>query len=229
MACLKMNGKFCGFSPCIEQVQRTADALREAEFCDVRCIECILGYHDIRVENYATPIDACIHSSKPPQAAEDRATHKRTASEAGVDRSDEAAAAAEGPDENSGKGKSSSGQTGPSKAGTSGSKKGEDTGRARPRRLGRYGKIYVPWMSEHESVRRVVTQPRHVARGHTGYLLFARKPVKVESSESEDEEKEGVPSKVEQGVTEEGKGAAAKMEVDEKTEVKDEVVVKEET
>ena len=36
---LKEAGTFCGFSPCIEQVQRTCNALRDAGFHSVQCME----------------------------------------------------------------------------------------------------------------------------------------------------------------------------------------------
>ena len=168
-ACLKMNGKFCGFSPCIEQVQRTAEALRDAEFCDVRCIECILRYHDVRTENFALPYG--------PAAAVGAGDRKRTASEAGLEPVD-SPADPPGPVEgdavaNAGRGNSN----GRSRAAAG--KKDDSQGRVKERRLGRHCPLYVPWMSEHVSVRRTVTLPRHVARGHTGYLLFARKPVKA--------------------------------------------------
>lgn len=180
-----MNGKFCGFSPCIEQVQRTAEALRQAEFCDVRCIECILRYHDVRTENYALPVNAC---SSPPVAAPkgpaDTSAHKRTAAEAGIDPEDPVAAVnADAVDAGAGPSRGS-GQDG---AKAVSEKKSEvKEGRVKERRLGRHRPPYVPWMSEHESVRRTVTMPRHVARGHTGYLLFARKPVKVADSSGSD-------------------------------------------
>jgi len=44
-------GRFCGFSPCVEQVQRTCDALREAGFVDVCMKECLTRpYFPVRNE-----------------------------------------------------------------------------------------------------------------------------------------------------------------------------------
>lgn len=184
-ACLKMNGKFCGFSPCIEQVQRTAGALRQAEFCDVRCIECILRYHDVRTENYALPVNACSLLSAASNGPGDTSAHKRTATEAGIEPDDPAAAVnADSGDPAAGQ-RQGSEQNGERTAGAGPAreKKGDVPGRVKERRLGRHRPLYVPWMSEHESVRRTVTMPRHVARGHTGYLLFARKPVRVSTED----------------------------------------------
>ncbi|EFJ49926.1 hypothetical protein VOLCADRAFT_109017 [Volvox carteri f. nagariensis] len=41
-ACLRPNGRFCAFSPCIEQVQRTAEALSSSGFTDLITYECLL-------------------------------------------------------------------------------------------------------------------------------------------------------------------------------------------
>jgi len=38
---LKVGGKFCGFSPCIEQIQQTADALRQYDFVEIKALECL--------------------------------------------------------------------------------------------------------------------------------------------------------------------------------------------
>eukprot|EP01135_Chromosphaera_perkinsii_P005581 Nk52_evm6s353 gene=Nk52_evmTU6s353 len=47
---LKKNGKsrFCSFSPCIEQIQRTADSLRELQFTNIECFEVIAKPYDIK-------------------------------------------------------------------------------------------------------------------------------------------------------------------------------------
>ena len=54
--CLRPNGRFCGFSPCIEQVQRTAEALREHAFTDIQCVECLLRFYDVKSEPSLTPV-----------------------------------------------------------------------------------------------------------------------------------------------------------------------------
>ncbi|KAL7747611.1 tRNA (adenine-N(1)-)-methyltransferase catalytic subunit trm61 [Sorochytrium milnesiophthora] len=40
--------RICCFSPCIEQVQRTCDALRAAGFVDVVMHECLIRHHEVR-------------------------------------------------------------------------------------------------------------------------------------------------------------------------------------
>jgi tRNA (adenine57-N1/adenine58-N1)-methyltransferase len=47
-AALRPGGALCSFSPCIEQVARTADALREAGFEDVRTFETLLRPWGVR-------------------------------------------------------------------------------------------------------------------------------------------------------------------------------------
>jgi tRNA (adenine57-N1/adenine58-N1)-methyltransferase len=42
------GGRLCSFSPCIEQVQRTCQELRNAKFDDVEVMECLLRPFDVR-------------------------------------------------------------------------------------------------------------------------------------------------------------------------------------
>jgi hypothetical protein len=46
--CLRPDGVFCSFSPCIEQVQRTCGALSQAGFFNVRTVECLLRQYEVR-------------------------------------------------------------------------------------------------------------------------------------------------------------------------------------
>lgn len=48
--CLRPDGVFCSFSPCIEQVQRTCAALEEHGFFAVRSMECLLRHYEVRQE-----------------------------------------------------------------------------------------------------------------------------------------------------------------------------------
>ncbi|KAG2496013.1 hypothetical protein HYH03_005935 [Edaphochlamys debaryana] len=55
-ACLKPNGRFCGFSPCIEQIQRTAEALSSNGFTDIITYECLLREYEVHRETLATTV-----------------------------------------------------------------------------------------------------------------------------------------------------------------------------
>ncbi|KAL3161774.1 hypothetical protein ABBQ38_008868 [Trebouxia sp. C0009 RCD-2024] len=50
--CLRPDGVFCSFSPCIEQVQRTCAALEEQGFFAVRTMECLLRQYEVRQEKF---------------------------------------------------------------------------------------------------------------------------------------------------------------------------------
>lgn len=47
-SCLREDGVFCSFSPCIEQVQKTCGALSKAGFYSVRTMECLLRQYEVR-------------------------------------------------------------------------------------------------------------------------------------------------------------------------------------
>lgn len=46
-ACLRPDGIFCAFSPCIEQVQRTCEALASCSFTAPRTMECLLRSYEV--------------------------------------------------------------------------------------------------------------------------------------------------------------------------------------
>ncbi|KAL4178628.1 hypothetical protein AMTRI_Chr13g83210 [Amborella trichopoda] len=45
---LKQDGVICSFSPCIEQVQRSCEALRSSNFTDIRTFEILLRTYEVR-------------------------------------------------------------------------------------------------------------------------------------------------------------------------------------
>ncbi|CAL5220318.1 g2307 [Coccomyxa viridis] len=49
-ACLRPDGIFCAFSPCIEQVQRTCEALASCSFTAPRTMECLLRSYEVSNE-----------------------------------------------------------------------------------------------------------------------------------------------------------------------------------
>lgn len=46
-----VGGRICSFSPCIEQVQRTSDTLRDLGFEEVTTMECLVRNFDVRTIN----------------------------------------------------------------------------------------------------------------------------------------------------------------------------------
>ena len=52
---LRPNGRFCSFSPCIEQVQRTCATLRKSKFRDIRTFEVLLRNYDVSFATYRIP------------------------------------------------------------------------------------------------------------------------------------------------------------------------------
>eukprot|EP00798_Chlamydomonas_sp_ICE-L_P011684 gene11684-34407_t len=48
--CLRPDGKFCSFSPCIEQVQRTCEEMEKNGFTDITTVEVLLRVHEVRSE-----------------------------------------------------------------------------------------------------------------------------------------------------------------------------------
>lgn len=48
---LRCDGALCSFSPCIEQVQRTCEALQKQDFTDIRTFEVLLRTYEVREES----------------------------------------------------------------------------------------------------------------------------------------------------------------------------------
>lgn len=46
------GGRFCSFSPCIEQVQRTCITLRQEGFLELSTIECLLKEYQVQARTY---------------------------------------------------------------------------------------------------------------------------------------------------------------------------------
>eukprot|EP01121_Diplochlamys_sp_Union-15-3_P015704 TRINITY_DN5239_c0_g1_i4.p1 TRINITY_DN5239_c0_g1~~TRINITY_DN5239_c0_g1_i4.p1 ORF type:complete len:298 (+),score=45.52 TRINITY_DN5239_c0_g1_i4:47-940(+) len=54
---LKQCGSLCSFSPCIEQVQKTCEAMRENNFSDITTIECLERPWDVSVTYFSNPTE----------------------------------------------------------------------------------------------------------------------------------------------------------------------------
>jgi tRNA (adenine57-N1/adenine58-N1)-methyltransferase len=139
-ASLRPDGRFASFSPCIEQVQRTAAALARAGFRDARAVEVVLREMEVRpgrapggVEGALREQGAAIAAGAPLVRRPLKQREKRRRSES---------------PEGEGDGDAGGGDAGGGEGGAAGA--GVPSVRVRP-------------------------VPR--GRGHTGYLLFARKAV----------------------------------------------------
>ncbi|CAN9502656.1 unnamed protein product [Ophioblennius macclurei] len=51
----RQGGRLCSFSPCIEQVQRTCQALAEQDFEEISTLEVLLRVHDVRTVSLPLP------------------------------------------------------------------------------------------------------------------------------------------------------------------------------
>jgi tRNA (adenine57-N1/adenine58-N1)-methyltransferase len=60
---LKERGRLCSFSPCVEQVSKTCDALRAHGFTDVTTIECLVRHHEIN--KVAQDVPRCDRTAAP--------------------------------------------------------------------------------------------------------------------------------------------------------------------
>ena len=49
------GGRLCSFSPCIEQVQRTAAKLEQSGFDDIQVVECLQRTYEVKMHTLTVP------------------------------------------------------------------------------------------------------------------------------------------------------------------------------
>ncbi|KAL0487392.1 hypothetical protein AKO1_000764, partial [Acrasis kona] len=64
---LRKGGRFCGFSPCIEQIQKTADALRKNDFIEIRTFEVLNKVYREEKVNFQVPDFTFIKEAPQPE------------------------------------------------------------------------------------------------------------------------------------------------------------------
>eukprot|EP00204_Picochlorum_oklahomense_P002054 CAMPEP_0118800938 /NCGR_PEP_ID=MMETSP1161-20130426/2668_1 /TAXON_ID=249345 /ORGANISM="Picochlorum oklahomensis, Strain CCMP2329" /LENGTH=353 /DNA_ID=CAMNT_0006728817 /DNA_START=47 /DNA_END=1108 /DNA_ORIENTATION=+ len=147
-ACLRPDGMVCSFSPCIEQVQRTCDALNSNGFKDIQTMEILLREHQIVKEGLLSTIDLMyIQQGRRAKAATKNA---------------------EGPPEKK-KVKLSEDADNHSNANGTNSEKqeGHATGKEEANN------------NKKKPEKELMSKPVFAAKGHTGYLTFARRAVSI--------------------------------------------------
>lgn len=135
--CLRPDGLFCGFSPCIEQVQKTCESLNAHGFRDIRMIELLLKDYDVCLEYQNHSVEGLLTSQKNP-------SHKNQRGGAAK------------------------------KVTTTDETNGSAVKKARIEGKEESEKDSVP---PHRVLR---AKPQMQGKGHTGYLTFARKGVKID-------------------------------------------------
>lgn len=60
---LRPDGVFCSFSPCIEQVSRTCEALAHHGFAGVTTMECLLRQYEVYSESFVTDLEQSMPAS----------------------------------------------------------------------------------------------------------------------------------------------------------------------
>ena len=211
--CLKPDGRFCSFSPCIEQVQRTCERLDACGMTDIVTYEVLLRNYEVAEETLLAPLDGDVDGGG--EGGEGGAGGEGDAAAtaaAAAAASAAAAAAAEG-DGGDGDGDDEQQQEQPSKrprvegdggedeaaaaAGGGGSnaaavadagppsqeqqQQGQDGAQQQQQEQQQQPKPPAgkrrgpPPGAGTRPIKMVVARPSMEARGHTGYLTFARK------------------------------------------------------
>ncbi|PSC73714.1 tRNA (adenine(58)-N(1))-methyltransferase catalytic subunit trmt61a [Micractinium conductrix] len=159
--CVRPDGMFCSFSPCIEQVQRTCEALNSQGFRDIRTMEVLLRQHEVIRVALQTDMEA---APAPKQAAgkkQQREQGGRSGSRA-AKRQKTNGGAAEA--ENGEGAEAAAGGVAAASVEAAAADAAEadcDVGQQQQK--------------QQAAERQVVSKPVPNGRGHTGYLTFARR------------------------------------------------------
>lgn len=137
-SCLITDACFCSFSPCIEQVQRTCEALVEHNFKDIKTVEILLRYHKVERQVLTTDLDMHDASTQRGREKQKGGTGKGQGAKRGLD--------------------------GLEKVGSN----------AAPLGNGSTGAVGESATAPSEPETLVMFHPEEDARGHTGFLTFAR-------------------------------------------------------
>ncbi|KAL4855850.1 tRNA (adenine(58)-N(1))-methyltransferase catalytic subunit 61A [Chlorella vulgaris] len=173
--CVRPDGMFCSFSPCIEQVQRTCEALNANGFRDMRTLEVLLRQLEVSRQPLVTDMEA------PPQHKQQQGGRKKQQRRQGG-----GDAAVVGGDA-----KRQKGADGSAAAVAPGGDVPSAEGEAPAAAIGNVlsaqeeaptaavnGSKPAPEQQQRQQVeRQTVSKPVPFGRGHTGYLTFARRVV----------------------------------------------------
>ena len=194
--CLKSDGVFCGFSPCIEQVQRTCEALNSNGFKDMRTMEVLLREYEVVLEaakgNGPEAIQAMVHAQqdhveKTKREAEERKKRRLAFQEKSEGKVREDEEMKEGEEKsNDGGNYGGDGEQGGGSAEevpvvaieveVENGEEDKEEGGMGPTATAA-AMITTPTKPKNSKV--VTARPLSQGRGHTGYLTFARKAVVV--------------------------------------------------
>ena len=183
-ACVRPDGMFCSFSPCIEQVQRTAEMLNAHGFRDIRTMEILLRQHEVSRQALLADMEAPAPGAgagkkhqQQQQGRQEQQQGEADGRDAKRQRTDgqgaaepvAAAAAADGGAEAA----VAAGISAEAGAAPAGSQQ-QEGGQAAASGAAPSGQRQAGATQKHFQV---VARPVPFGRGHTGYLTFARRVV----------------------------------------------------
>ena len=179
-ACVRPDGMFCSFSPCIEQVQRTAEMLNAHGFRDIRTMEILLRQQEVSRQTLLTDMEAPPpgpgfgkkHQQQQQQRRRQEQADGRDAKRQRTDTESAAEPAAAAASNGSADAAAAAGPAAEGEAAPPGSMLQEGQAAAGGAAPGGQQPAAAP-----QRQAQVVARPVPFGRGHTGYLTFARRVV----------------------------------------------------